>query len=411
MRLAAFSPRFSPGLAALVAVALLASAGGCGGDEGTPPAPGAGGDFYGVNGVILRAWSSQGLDEQVDRHLAEVSDSGAGFVRATLGWQLLEPAAPAGGAHAYDFTDADRWVTALTRHGLRWAVLGIGVPTPSWAVDRRLPELCAGRRPPRSAGDFAAAMAAVARRYGSRGTFWDEHSALPRKPILAYEVWNAPNNGGDWCPYPNPEGYAGLYAATLSAVHRADREARVVVGGLGAFSSQDPGSVGAPRMEPGEFLTRMLARRPDLRKRVDAVGIHVYAADADAVIAGVRQFRAIVDGAGLDGVPLDWSEVGWATRGSGGLPPVPETERAELIGEVTSAAAEIGCAVVTFAPHAWVTPEQNPSDQEDWFGFADPETAEPYPSAMAYREAVVAADPPSASGAARGESCAKDAGR
>ena len=379
-------------LVTTLAIALGAMA--CGEEKRAPePAPGAGGNFFGVNGVVLRAWSSQGQADLVDRHLAQVEASGAGFVRATLGWQRIAPLPPVGDMRRYDFADTDRWVTALARHGLRWSILGLGVPTPVWAADPAAPAACAGQRPPARAEDFAAVMGAMARRYGSEGEFWAEHPELPRLPILEYEVWNAPNNGGDWCPAPDPEAYADLYAATREAVHSADPGARAVVGGLGAFESQDPGSVGSARLAPDEFLARMLAHRPELVDRIDAVGIHIYAVDAAGVIAGVAEFRRIIDAAGLAGVPLSWNEVGWPTAGEGGFPPTPEAERAILIGEVTAAAAEVGCGIVSFAPHTWVTPELDGADPEDWFGIADPETGEPYPSALAYRDALVAASP------------------
>lgn len=392
--------------ACLLAVAALAVGVTACGEETSAPAPGAGSDFFGVNGVILRAWSSQGSADLVDRHLAQIEATGAGFVRGTLGWQRIEPLPPVGATRRYDFSDTDRWVSALARHGLRWSILGIGVPTPAWAADQQAPASCGGQRPPARAEDFAAVMGAMARRYGSEGEFWALHRELPPKPVLEYEVWNAPNNGGDWCPAPDPEAYADLYAATREAIHDADPGARVTVGGLGAFESQDPGSVGNARMAPGEFLTRMLAHRPELADQIDAVGIHVYAVDAAGVIAGVAAFRETIDSAGLAAVPLSWNEVGWPTAGEGGFPPTPEAERTILMGEVTAAAPEIGCGIVSFAPHTWVTPELNPADPEDWFGISEPATGEPYSSALAYRDAVADADsmPDDATGDA-GEPC------
>ena len=381
--------------ASLLAIAAIALGGtACGDDDPAPPPRAGSSDFFGVNGVVLRAWSSQGYAELVDRHLAQVEATGAGFVRATLGWQRIEPLPPVDGTRRYDFTDTDRWVAALARHGLRWSVLGLGVPTPVWAADQDAPASCEGQRPPARPDDFAAVMGAIAHRYGSDGEFWQFRRDLPRRPILEYEVWNAPNNGGDWCPAPDPEAYADLYAATWQSVHEADADARVTLGGLGAFDSEDPGSVGSARMAPGEFLARMLAHRPELHDQIDAVGIHVYAPDAAGVVAGVAAFRESVDAAGLAGVPLSWNEVGWPTAGEGGFAPTPEAERAVLMREVTAAAAGIGCGIVSFAPHTWVTPELNPADPEDWFGISDPETGEPYPSALAYREAVAGVNPP-----------------
>lgn len=376
-------------MSATVALAIGLSA--CGSDEPprTPPR-----DFYGVNGVILRAWSSQGKAELVDRHLAQVKESGAAFVRATLGWQLVEPLPPVRGLRQYEFDDTDRWMEALAKHDLHWSLVGIGVPTPAWAADPTAPLACGGQRPPARIADFAAVMRAMAARYGSDGRFWELHPELPFLPVRDYEIWNAPNHGGDWCPTPDPDRYADLYAASQDAIEAADPAARVLVGGLGAFETQDPGSVGGARVHPREFLEGMLTSRPELAQTIDAVGIHVYAEDAQGVLDGVVDFRQAVDDAGLDGVDLIWNEVGWPTDGLGGFPPKTEAERAELLGELTRAALEMGCGIASFAPHTWVTPELDPRDPEDWFGIADPATGEPYPSALAFREAIAGEAPP-----------------
>jgi hypothetical protein len=348
-------------------------------------APPAG--FFGVNGVVLRAWSSQGRHELVERHLEAIEQTGIEFVRAHLGWQRLEPAPPQGGRHAYDFGDADAWVAALARHGLRWYVLGVGIPTPRWAAIDGLPPGCAPRSPPARPGDFAAAMAAIAKRYGHRGTFWDEHPELPRVPVVDYEVWNAPNHGGDWCPQPDPRAYAELYSATRAAIHAADPEARAVIGGLGAFRETGSGEFGAQEIEPGEFLESMLSASPTLRAGIDAVGVHIYAADAKAALGELAWLRERLEKIGLEKVPISWNEVGWPTRGEGGAPPVPEALRAGYLLEVGSADLN-GCAVASLAPHTWVSEQRDPADPEHWFGIADPASAAPYPSAVAYRNAI-----------------------
>lgn len=372
-----------------LALALAALAGGGCGESEQAPSPSS--DFFGMNGVIIRAWSLQGREDLVAAHLDALSDTGAGFVRAHIGWPRLEPTAPIEGRHSYDFTETDVWVRALAERGLRWSVMGIGAPTPAWAVDPEAPAVCAGRRPPARPDLLASVLSELAGRYGSQGDFWQSNPDLEPAPILDYEVWNAPNNGGDWCPRPNPEAYADLYAATQQAVRARDPEARVIVGGLGAFDSEDPGSVGQARVAPQEFLERMIARRPELAEQIDAVGIHVYGESAEQVLLGVREFRAEIDAAGLDGVPMVWNEVGWPTSGEVGYPPVTEEARAGLLGAVTARASEIGCGLVAFAPHTWVTVEQDPANPEDWFGIADPVTADPYASADAFTSAVAQA--------------------
>ena len=62
--------------------------------------------------------------------------------------------------------------------------------------------------PPRTAetrtafGDFAAA---AVRRYGPGGSFWDQHRALPYRPIETWQLWNEPNLSSFYRPGGRPE--------------------------------------------------------------------------------------------------------------------------------------------------------------------------------------------------------------
>jgi hypothetical protein len=122
---------------------------------------------------------SRGQTDQLERQLDSLRKLRVDFVRTNLDWSLLEPA-----RGRFDFSATDPWVEALARRGLRWQVTGQGAPTPAWARD---PEAvaagCDYRSPPADGRDFAAMMAAVARRYGRGGSFWREHPDLPRQPI------------------------------------------------------------------------------------------------------------------------------------------------------------------------------------------------------------------------------------
>jgi hypothetical protein len=44
--------------------------------------------------------------------------------------------------------------------------------------------------------------------------------------------------------------------------------------------------------------------------------------------------------------------------------------------------------IASVAPYSWITAQQNPAEQVQWFGLADPQTTEPYAAGTAYREAV-----------------------
>lgn len=390
-----------PGRRWSLLVCACALVAGCGGADSDAPVtkPRI---YFGVNAQLLQPLPTTGHEAELARHAHSLGSLGVDFARANLDWRIIEPAPPEDGSHAYDFATTDAWVAALARNGLRWQVTGQGGPTPDWARDPAAEAKgCTFIAPPADPRDFAALMAAVARRYGTRGTFWSEHAGLPRKPIRQYEIWNEPNFSNFWCPQPDPAAYGRLYAAARAAIHRADPRAQVAFGGLAAFR---PESSAAPDQAPAdEFLARAVAAMPSGSRAVDLVGVHPYGQSPADVMKTLGWFRDLIDAAGLEGTPMSVNEIGWRTAGTGSAPLADESTRAANLGAVIPAIAASSCNVVAVAPHTWVTLEQNPDDPEHWYGLADPLTAEPYPTAEAYAaaiEAIVAGEQPPAADAA-----------
>lgn len=378
----------------LVAIPLAAAAlaVGCGGGPGAekprvaPAALKAG--FFGINGQLLRPMAADGRGALLERHLTAIEDLDLDFVRASMHWSALEPSAPTRSGRAYDLRTTDAWVMALARHGLSWYATLQGNPTPTWALGEA-PEddTCGTRAPPADAYDFAALSAAIARRYGSSGSFWREHPDLPFHPVTSYEIWNEPNFGTFWCPGPDPAAYAELLGVASKAIRRADADAEVVLGGLAAFRSQ--AVAGQPaRMGVDGFLAAIVAADPAIADRVDAVGAHPYAATIEEAFVTLEWFRSTLDENGFRGIPLSVNEVGWHTAGPPNSGSVAEPQRAGLLSALTAVVATSACNVVDFAPHTWITPEANPIDAEDWFGLADPLRGDPYLATRGYAAAV-----------------------
>lgn len=380
---------FSPRMALIVLmIVLLAGCGeGSSGGQRPPPLepvrfpPREGPGFFGVSAGQLRELDAPGDRRELDLQLSSIEGLGLGFVRATLSWGDIEPLPPIGATHRYDYSRYDAWVEALSRHHLRWQLLAFGGPTPAWAANPALRAQCGSRTPPANPQDFAELIAHLARRYGRHGTFWSSHPRLPYEPVTDYEVWNAPNDGGSWCPVPDPVAYAGFLRAAADAIHAVDTGARVLVGGLGTFKRSQPSSQLPLKMPAGEFLARMLSDHPELRGRIDAVAVHIYEPEPDQALADLASFRRELDRVGLAGKPISIDEIGWPTQGTGAI---PEDERAQKLGEVASVVPRTDCGVDSLAPYAWLTSEQNPADPEDWFGIAEPGTGNAYPTAIAY---------------------------
>jgi hypothetical protein len=321
--------------------------------------------FFGVNpGDLFKLPQSQW-----DTHLSAIAADGVQVVRVGAWWSDLEPGPPAGGQHRYAWGDLDQQIEALARHGLR--------PEPLLSFSATWASKAPGdyTAAPDGPGDFAAFARALAQRYGRGGTFWRGHPDLPALPVTAYEVWNEENATAYWHPAAAaPAEYADLYAAARDAIHQADDAARVVVGGLAAADNHAV-------LAPGDFLRRMYAHRPDLRGAVDAVGFHPYARDPRGVYALIAGFRRSLDATAGPGVPIEVTEIGWTTADT------PEQRRAAYLRELAETLPRSDCGIERLEAFAWVGPELEAGDREQWFGIANRDGTNK-PSGTAYAQSV-----------------------
>jgi len=303
--------------------------------------------FYGVNpGDLFKLPQSQW-----DGQLQAIADDGVQVVRMGAWWSDLEPAPPTNGVHGYSWSDIDKQVVALARHNLQWEPLLCFSAT--WGST--IPGDYSGA--PDGTKNFASFAAALVQRYGPGGSFWAEHPELPAQPVTAYEVWNEENAKVYWHPS-TPEDYADLYAATRSAIHGVDPNARVVVGGLAAA---DTSSV----LAPADFLRKMVAHRPDLKGNMDAIALHPYARDPQGVYSKIAQFRHDLDAIVGPGIPIELTEIGWSTTDT------PESKRADYLRELASTLPRTDCGLDRMTAYAWIGPEQDSGDREQWFGIAN----------------------------------------
>jgi exo-beta-1,3-glucanase (GH17 family) len=141
-------------------------------------------------------------------------------------------------------------------------------------------------------------------------------------------------------------------------------------------------------------MAAVLDAEPALRSRMDVIGVHAYGADAGEALSELAAFADRMAEVGLGDIPISWNELGWPTDGSElGIPLISDETRARYLREIAESDLR-ACGVVSLAPHTWVSFEEDEGDTEDWFGIADPETARPYESALAYREAIASKQRP-----------------
>jgi hypothetical protein len=260
---------------------------------GAIPARAASGpEYFGINIQTLGSVTPD-QRQSVLRHL---NAGGLTLARVEVRWDVVEREAPTGTQHTYDWSSADDQIALLTAAGLR------PVPlfryTPSWvqipdaAKPRGVDELPSARH-----ADFAAMVAAFARRYGDGGTFWRERPALPQLVVRSYEIWNEVNLGEyAWNGVPDPEAYSALLRAIRPTL-KAAQPAGVLLASLAYHDNEAP-----------DYIARM--GRAGGLAAIDAMGYHPYAPEAPETIGLVRRLRAQLTAAGAPALPIYANEAG-----------------------------------------------------------------------------------------------------
>jgi len=324
--------------------------------------------FYGVNG---QSFSEKFMpSSQWDAHLEAIHNAGFTSVRREAWWCDVERSAPSGGVHTYNWSELDQFVGTLARHQLRWYSTispGAGWAGSGWASppsDAHLP-------------DYAAFAAALAKRYGANGTFWQAHPELPYEPVQDFEIWNEPNLKRFWVDdiAGSPARYGRMVAASSASVHAVDPGARVVAGALangGAIHATD-------------YIARMVSANPGLRGAISTVSFHPYGMTADRSLKRIAAVRKAIDSwlgkdvtilISEDGIPLP--------PGS----PFTVQDRATLWSKLALTLPRSDCKIEGFLPHDWTSEEQDPSQDDQWYGMAKWNSAQLDSSGAAVKSAI-----------------------
>lgn len=326
------------------------------------------------------------LIEMSDRGLTYALDDaariGVSTVRADLDWANIQPTSP----RTYEWERFDRIVDGARERGL--TVLPVLAYTPAWArADGCDSHMC----PPAEPRQFAEFAAEAARRYAGAG-------------VLAWEIWNEPNDSGFWSPAADPEGYAALLEVTSEAIRRVDPTALIVLGGLASLDNEDG------NLTPADFLTRMCRRGG--ATSVSAVGYHPYTYPHLASVArdtsdvspwnlidrGPDSVRGALERCGAPDVPVWLTEYGAPTGGPGeasdgtpGLPTdgvthVTEEQQARIVRDVLQTVAQ-DRTVQALVWYAWRDLDDDDSTNLNFYGLRRADGSEK-PSLQEFRDAL-----------------------
>lgn len=360
--------------AGLVAVALLLLAGGDRETTAPPLVRDAGGelprDFVGI--VSEDAFA--GDPEYRSRTLEIQSQLGVTLVRQTFDWARIETA-----PGRYDFGHYDGYVADLARNRIELMPLLFGAPAFRSSAPSTDPR--PGVYPPNRESDFARFAAAVARRYGSRGSFWRERPELSRLPVRSWQIWNEPSLPAFWASGPSPREYARLLTASARAIRRVDRRAEIVTAGL------PESRLGIPFDEYADGLYEAGGA-----EAFDVLAVHPYARDASAVLAALEDARGLMDRRGDRRKPIWVTELGWASDGPASSFTAGEEGQAARIRE---SIAQLGrrrreLRLRGFVYFNWKDAAPHPGGADFWglhTGLLEID-GEPKPALAAFRDAV-----------------------
>ena len=298
---------------------------------------------------------------QLELSLDILEELGVTSLRGSLRWDRIEPT-----EGAFDFTDYDPVVDALAERGIdQLGVLAYGNP---WASSDPEADLF---YPPDDPADFASYAGATAEHFAGRVDRW--------------EVWNEQNAGYRfWKPdlSGDPVAYGALFAAAADAVHAADPEATVWIGGTFFHEQFIIGAV--------NFLAAMPA---EAWQAADGLAFHPYTfyppsvppeyagpssvspvAPEIPLVQMIADLRAVAADAGRPDLPLAVTEFGWPSWGDVDLQEQADwAERSVLLG--LSQGVGTWCGYTIF--------NREPGGAEDRFGMADPDgTLTPYGERM-----------------------------
>lgn len=205
--------------------------------------------------------------------LNEMQTAGSRRVTTMLHWSTIEPQAPVGDQHNYDWTGFDSKVSNASAVGMQVFVLFTG--NPPWAAS------CPGGPVyPEHVPNLVAFVTAMAERYDGDGS-----NDAPGSPVVNdWSFYAEPDNGEEWrCTVGkgfwgnNGAGYADMLADISPAIHNGHPNARVLIGGIAYdwFTDDNP---------PGPFVRSFLAdtlkalneNHGGAANYIDAVAFHFY---------------------------------------------------------------------------------------------------------------------------------------
>ncbi len=264
--------------------------------------------------------------------LTAMQTAGARWVTTILHWSTVEPDPPLEGVHSYDWTAFDDKVSNAQATGLKVFVLIAG--NPAWAAACPGGALYEERVP-----DMTAFVTALAERYDG-----DRLADAPGNPVVNdWSFYSEPDNGEEWRCYEQGRGYWGYngagYAELLfqisPALHSANPNARLMIGGIAYdwFTDDTPTPGPFVRSFLGDTLQALNDTYGGAGNFIDAVAFHFYPISTwrwPTIREKTSEIQGILEQHGVGELPLLVPEMGyWSAEEAGSS----ETRQAQYLAQ------------------------------------------------------------------------------
>jgi len=203
--------------------------------------PAAAASLRDMLGVSTHMYQGEGENAQRNFEFERYTELGGASIREDYIWAAIEPV-----NDEWHFEAVATQVEMARNNGTHIvAMLAYGV---GWAMSDGTTDSI----DPADYADFAGHLA---------GEFCDD--------IKDYEIWNEPNISRFWTPEPNAEKYGDILKAAYTAIKAACPDARVLMGGMCSYSTEDVKGTWS-------FIEEMTAVHPDICNYMDVITLHPY---------------------------------------------------------------------------------------------------------------------------------------
>jgi hypothetical protein len=252
------------------------------------PAEAAPARFY---GVVYDRDVSEASSAIQDAQFARMRAAGVETVRRVFSWDAAQPAQD----QPPNFSETDALVARAARNDIE--ILPIVMYAPGWA--RQSADDAAS--PPRDNADYVAFLDALVARYGPTGSFWTEHSDVPKRPLRTWQIWNEPQLRYQWADKDWETSYGKLLHAAHDALKQADPGAKLVLAGATNFAWD---------------ALEGLYKKGAIKGQFDIAALHPYTGSAGRVVKAAQLFRAVLKKHGDAKKPVWITELAWpASKG------------------------------------------------------------------------------------------------